>query len=946
VCRRFLVLALSVPLLWPAAVRGQALLDPAGPIPNDPAVTVGTLGNGLSYYIRANDLPETRAELRLVIRAGAMQEEDDERGLAHFLEHMAFNGTRNFPPSELVDYLESIGMQFGSDLNASTSFDETIYQLQVPTDDPEILQTAFQILEDWAHGIIFDGEQIEEERGVIVEEWRLRQGVGSRIADQQIPVMFHGSRYAERIPIGELDQIQSFTRDDFLDFYRRWYRPDLMAVIAVGDFDVAGVEALIRQHFEGIATRPEPVASVSTDIPIHPETLFVLSSDPEATSTGVEVDLKRAARKYRTIAERRESLVPAYHRSLLNQRLAELSLRPGAAFLGASTGAPALGRESTLDAMGAAVDNGRVLDGLEAVLREAKRVLDHGFTEAELAREKIKQLRLLERAFAERENRYSGSFVGELMSHFLNGTPFPSLEWEVEVFRSLVPTLSLSEVNRAAPNWFREEGRVILVTSPEREDAPLPSEAELRDVFERVGVESLDPWEEESLDAPLVGVQPTPGRIVSEDRIEDLDVTVWELSNGVRVFVKPTDFREDQVLMGSYSPGGTSLLSDDDFLTVGSVVALIPAGGLGEFTQVDLGKKLAGTAASAAPSVSSTSESVGGSASPQDLETLLQLTYLRFTAPRKDPEIFEVFKDQARTGLENRGASPISDFSDTLTAVMTQNHPRSRVPTPADIDRLDLDRAYDFYLDRFGDAGDFTFAFVGTIDLDELRPLVETWLGGLPSAGRVEAPRDTGVDPPSGVIEKIVRRGLEPTAQTQIIFAGPTEYTREGAAAVSFLGSALEVKLRERLREDLGGTYGVSASGGLTDEPDDEYQLSISFGSDPDRVDELVAAIFEEIDALRAGADISQEVANRKEAARRSHETSIETNNYWVSGLLRTDRLGRDPHELLAIELTESITEEMVIEAANRYLTPDRFVRVTLLPEVGVREAGGSGGRR
>ena len=923
--------------------RTGALRDP---MPVGPGVTVGQLENGLQYYIRENSEPANRAEFSLVVKVGSVVEDGDQLGLAHFLEHMAFNGTENFEKQELIDFMESIGMRMGADLNAGTSFDETRYMLQIPTDSPEVMANTFQILEDWAHGLTLDPEEIDKERGVIIEEWRLRRGAAARIQDEQFPVLLRDSRYAERSPIGTVESLETFEHEALRRFYRDWYRPDLMAVIAVGDFDRAEVETLLIEHFEGISAPENPRERIEYSVPDHDETLFTIATDEELTSTSVAVYHMLALDEQETIGGYRQQLVEGLYNGMLNLRLGEIARNPNPPFLGAGSSKGSLVRSKGAYLLSANVPEDGIERGLEVVFTEAERVARFGFTAAELERQKIDVLRGIERAYTDRANRGSASYAAEYSRAFLDDEPIPGIEYEFELYKRFIPEITLTEVNQIGSEWIRPQNRVVVVTGPEKEDLDMPSEEALLAVLTGVADMEITAYEETVIDQPLLAEIPEGSTVVGTREFAE-DIVEWELGNGVRVALKPTDFREDQVLFQGFSPGGTSLASDEEWIPASSATVLLQGGGLGPFNTTDLRRVLTGKVASARPFISSFEEGVTGSGSPQDLETMFQLIYMTFTAPRADPEYFEVFNTRNRTSLQNRDASPAVAFNDAINRIMTQDALRSRPVTVETLDHTDLDGSLAFYQDRFEDASDFTFIFVGNIDLDVMRPLVERYLGGLPSTNRVETWRDLGERPPRGVIEEIVRKGLEPQSQTRLFFTGSIDYgDRSQRLGIAVMTSVLETRLREVLREELGGTYSVSVGSSFSWRPAGQYRLSISFGSDPERADELLAAVYEEIDRLKSSPPDEAEVNDVLEAQRRAWETNQESNSWWLSVLdgryryLLDQSDGRYPSGDVLLETLptygadlDALTPPRIQELARRYFDQDNRVRVTLLPE-------------
>lgn len=928
----------------PERLTGQALADTANAftadlaeiLPIDPAVTVGQLENGLRYFIRANGRPEQRAELRLVVNAGSVLEDGDQLGLAHFLEHMAFNGTEHFEKQELIDYLQFVGMRFGADVNAYTGFDETVYMLTIPTDSAEIVETAFQILEDWAHGIAFDSVEVEKERGVVLEEWRLGQGAWSRVRDQQFPVLFQGSLYAERLPIGDPEVLETFDHAVLKRFYSDWYRPDLMAVVAVGDFDTAWIEELIHRHFAGIegpeVERPRP----NVPVPGHEETLFSIATDPELTLSNVTVAWKLPLSEQSTHGDYRRSFVEQAYNSMFNFRMFEITQSSeDPPFLGAGSGKGRFVRGSDVYQLGATVKDGEIERGLDRVLVEAERVERFGFTQGELDRQKADVLRSYERSYAERDKRESSRLAAEYVRVFLDGEPTPGIAYEYALARRFVPAIELDEVNQVAREWIGDENRVVLAASPEKEGVRVPDEPGLVAVFGAAQAASIEPWTEVDSDQPLLAADPTPGAVVAREEIPELGVEVWRLSNGARLILKPTDFKDDEVLFNGRSPGGTSLAPDGDYESASWAATLVSIGGVGEFSAVDLQKKLAGKAVSVGPSISELGEGISGSASPKDLETMFQLVYLYFTAPRRDDTAVSAFRSRMGSVLANRGADPEAVYGDTVGAVLAQYHPRYLPPTAEMLDRIDLDVALDFYRERFADAGDFTFTLVGAFDVEEVLPLVERYLAALPSSGREETWRDVGVEPPAGVVKRVVRKGLEPKGRQTLIFTGEFDFDRENRYVLQSMTEVLRNMLREILREDMGGTYGVGAYGSGSREPRERYSVRIAFGADPERLDELTEATFGAIDSLAVHGASDDNLAKVRETQRRQRETDLRENGFWMSVLNVYDQNDEDLRLILDYDrLVNGLTAEAIGEAAALYFDLDNYVEVKLVPEV------------
>ncbi len=941
--RRVLTLFVVLPVLLYAcaSTSQQAALEataenPADPhLPIDPLVTVGQLDNGLRYVIRKNQKPENRVELRLVVNVGSVLEDENQRGLAHFAEHMAFNGTKNFAKQELVDYLERIGMRFGPDLNAYTSFDETVYMLTVPTDSTEVVETAFQILEDWAHQISFDPEEIDKERGVVIEEWRLRRGAQQRMLDEQLPIILKDSRYAVRLPIGQKAVLDTFQHETLRRFYRTWYRPDLMGFVAVGDMEPAEIETLVQEYFARIPATASPRERTVFPVPDHEETLFAIATDQEATFNSVSIYYKTAVRPQGTMSTYRRALIEALYHQMFNQRLHELTKRPEPPFLGAYSGQGRWLRSKEFFILGAGVQNNGFDAGLEALLIEAARVRKHGFTASELAREKKEMLRGMEQTYRERDKQQSGGLAAKYVSHLLTDEAIPGIAKQYELYQKLVPGIALAEVNALASEWTSEKNRVIAVQAPEQEGIAVPSQQDLLAIFTEVAQQEIAPYADEVSDEPLVAHVPAPAEIVERSEIPEIGATWWTLANGIRVCLKPTDFKNDEILFRAYSPGGHSLVPDADYVAASTATAVVSEGGVGPFNKIELEKKLAGKVVRVSPWISSLREGISGSASPADVHTMFELIYAFFTAPRPDSTAFQAYRTRMKGSIENRSARPETAFGDTIAVTMAQYHHRARPWSLELLDEMDLAASMAAYQDRFADASDFSFFLVGNFTLEAMEPLVRTYLGGLPTTGREETWRDVGLEAPAGVIDKAVYRGIEPKSQSQMIFTGPFAYDGwKNNLELRAMTDVLQIKLREVLREDLGGTYGVWVSSNSSHYPDEEYRISISFGSDPERVEELTQVIFEQIDSLKTVGTTDLYVDKVKEMHKRQRELDLKENSFWVGSLEYLDFNGVDPRLLIQYPaLVDSLTGDAVQQAAQQYFNMDRYVRVVLYPE-------------
>jgi zinc protease len=940
---RFQVACIAVALLCAlGAIEARQSAPPAAAtaaldqqLPLDSTIRSGRFANGLKYFIRTTKRPEKRAELRLVVDVGSTVEESDQLGLAHFVEHMAFNGTTHFPKQQIVSFLESLGMRFGPSINASTSFDETIYMLQVPTEKPEVLDRSFLILEDWAQAQTFDPVEIDKERGVIKEEWRIRRGAGARLQDKQLPVLLKGSRYADRIPIGTTDVIDNFKHERLIQFYKDWYRPDLMTVIAAGDFDPAAVEKMIKAHFEPIPAAKSPKARPAFPVPDHPGTLYAIATDPEMPTASIAVYSKFDARDQKTVGSYRQQIVERLFSAMLGARFSELAQKPDAPFVGASGGRSRFLGDQEVSTLSAAVKGDAIEKALDVLFTESERVARFGFTPGELERVKTNIMTSLDRALTEKENTPAASIANELVRHVTTDEPVPGIAYEHALHKRFLPSITLEEVNALAKAWVPDHNRVITVSAPEKAGFKVPSQAELAAVMTAAVARKDITAYVDTVDAsPLLDPVPKVGAIVRTATKESFGITEWELSNGVKVVLKPTDFREDEIVFRAASYGGSSLASDADFVPASSASAVLSVGGIGKLSAVEMRKKMTGKTASATAAIGLYEESLAGGASKKDLETMFQLIHLRFTQPRPDPQAFSTMQSTMRSMLAQQRANPSFLFAEALTSALRGDHPRTKQVTMETVSSLDLDKSLAFYKDRFADASDFTFVFVGSFDIATMKPLVERYLASLPSTGRKETWKDVGIRYSKGVIDKRVDKGLEPQSRAAVFFTGTFESSQEQRIAIRGLSEVLQARLQQALRENLGGTYGVSVGAAYGQIPVPEYSVSINFSCAPDRTEELLKEAMSQVERLTANGPTEKEISDTREKLLRDQETGTKQNGYWVTQLLLRYQTGEPVDTLFSMpELYKAITPKMIHDAAKRYLNPANRVTVTLFPE-------------
>ena len=934
--KRILQILILLVAVCPAIVS-QTTPPLSQAMPVDPKITMGKFPNGLRYYILANKKPEKRAELRLVVKAGSTLEEDDQRGLAHFVEHMAFNGTKNFPKHDLVAFIESLGMRFGADANAYTSFDETVYMLQVPTDKPEALDRAFQVLEDWAHNVTFDPAEIEKERGVVLEEWRGNRGAGMRTTEKLFPIVFKGSRYAERMPIGTPEIIQTGKAARIVQFYKDWYRPDLMAVVAVGDFDKAAIEKLISNHFASLPAATNPRPRPTFDVPDRPDTAFAIITDKETANTSVEVNTILPSEEEGTVGVYRQKTVDRLFSGMLNERFSEITQKPDAPFLFGFTGRGSfLARNKDIAFLSAVVKEDGVERGLRALLTEAERVARFGFTETELARQKTNILRAYEQYLIEKDNTQSSDKAAEYIRNFLQGETLPSAEDEYELHKRFLPGITLAEINKIAREWFpaSTKNRLVVLTAPQKAGVTIPDEAKLAAIMKEPPPTDLKAYVDTVGTTTLLETLPSPGKVTNVSTNEKAGLTIWELSNGAKVVLKPTTFKADEILFRASSPGGTSVASDADYVPADTAAQVITAGGVGKFNVIELGKMLTGKVASANVHIGELEEGISGNSSRKDLETMFQLIYLRFTQPRADAEAFAVLASQTKTLLANQSVVPEIALFDELIKATFQNHLRRQRPTAATVDQWNLEKSLAFYKDRFADASNFTFFFVGSFDEAMIKPLIERYIASLPSLKRKESWKDIGVKTPTTVIERRVEKGIEPKSLSMILIHGSMVFDQQRRTVFHAMAQILEMRLLQSLREELGGTYSVSVIDSNAKYPKPEYSIGIRFGSSPDRTEDLIKRVFQEIEKFKTEGPTVKELTDEKEALLREFETNSQKNGYLLNQIATRYTYGEDPAIIWnSPEIYKKLDAAAIKEAAKTYLNTSAYVRVSLFPE-------------
>jgi zinc protease len=924
-------------LLLVLSIQVTAQFDLKTPIPKDPKVRIGKLANGLTYYIHQNPKPEKKVELRLVVNTGSVLEDPDQRGLAHFMEHMNFNGTTNFKKNELVDYLQNIGVKFGADLNAYTGFDETVYILPIPSDDPKKLEQGFLVLEDWAFNNLLDKSEIEKERGVVLEESRLSQGSQERMSRQYFPKLFNGSIYGERLPIGKDSVLQHFKYATLERFYRQWYRPNLMAVVVVGDIDPAVAEQKIKAHFSKYknpaSAKPRP-AIIPIKTWTKPEAMVV--TDEEATNTVLQMyNFVKPAKQIKTWGDLRQSTVEGLVSSLINQRLQELTQSANAPFMFASTGMNQFLRGYQAFTSFAVLGENTADEAIQALIAETERARQFGFLAAELERAKANLLNGAERQFKERDKSESGQIVWQYVNHYLQQTPIPGAENRFKFLQHVLPTITLDEVNSIAKKMPAPTNAFTLITAPEKMKDKLPTSEALLQSVVAATTKPLTAYEEKAVASALMDAVPTAGSVVNEKKNEKLGTTDFVLSNGITVTIKPTTFKNDQVQMDAWRWGGTHKFGLADKENASQAATIVREMGIRDMAPTDLKKFLAGKSVTVMPYMNDHEEGIEGTTSVKDFETFLQLTHLYFTQPRKDEGLFNAYVKKQKGMLQYLKQDPELFYQDTLMKIVYKNNPwMQMLPTEADMAKLDLEKAYAIYRQVFGNAHGMHFTFVGNLDPATAKPLLEKYLGSLPATTMEPMYKDHLVRPVSGVVEANIKKGKEKQSFITLMFTGETTYTREDAMALRALLDALNIKVVEKLREEMSGIYGGGFSGSIERRPYTHYTITASVPCGPENVEKLTAALMDLIKTAQEKGVDPKDLQKVKETWKKQYQTGIQTNDFWLSQLSNAWINRENPEAVLDYEQrVDALTGEAVQKAAQKFLNMNNYVKAVLYPE-------------
>jgi len=925
-------------LLFTLACTALLAAAPDTIVPLDPAVRTGKLPNGLTYYIRKNAKPEKRVELRLAVNTGSVQEDDDQVGLAHFVEHMCFNGTQHFPKNELTHYLESLGVKFGPDLNAYTSFDETVYMLTIPTDKPETLDKGIQVMSDWAHAVSFDAAEIDKERGVVVEEWRLGRGANQRMRDKYFPVLFKDSKYALRLPIGNKDSIEKSSYETIKRFYHDWYCAQNMALIVVGDIDPDQILKFIEAEFADMPAIKAPRALAKVDLPDNEKTLYSIVSDKENTHNVIGLYFKTQPHDYNTTSEYRRQLAEMLVGQMLNFRFYEIVQQANPPFLQASAhyGKIAIRTKTAFQVSAVVSDNG-FERGIVATMTEVERAQRHGFTAAELTRAKQNTMKSLEQAYNERDKTQSSSLASEFVRNFLEKEPAPGIAFDYAFAKENIEGISLAEINSLISGWVTPKNRVAIVLGVEKEGVKLPTEAELQAIDQQVAASKIEPYKEKAVVTSLMAKTPSPGTIVEEKQIAEVGVTELKFANGVRVVLKPTTFQNDEILFSASRPGGQSLFPDDYHTSAQLASSYGNVSGVADFSMIDLQKALAGKKVSAHTLVRTYFDGMSGSCAVTDCETMFQLLHLRITQPRRDEAAYQSLITRTQAMLKNQLSNPMVAFNNEVEKARFNNHPRNSdvLPTDADWATVNLDKVIEVSRRRYENAAGFTFIFVGSFTVDSIKPLLATYIGSLPGKpGAEPAWQDLGLRSVKGPVDQAFYHGTDPKSFAAISLDGPVQYSRDEAHRLWSLGNILQRIYIDKLREEMSGVYGFRISASMSQVPYPHFNFDLGLPCAPENVQKLTDAAYAEIKRIQTSGPTPEELQKEIETQRRSAEKDAKENKAWLGKLERIytnhesfTRLS-NPEELIAL-----VTAPEIQRVAKQYLNTENCLRYTLYPE-------------
>lgn len=889
---------LIITLLTTLSIALFAQESPTDKIPVDPNVRVGRLDNGLTYYIRHNELPKQRAEFHIAQAVGAILEEDHQNGLAHFLEHMAFNGTEHFPGKGIINYFESIGVNFGGNINAYTSLDETVYRLSdVPTIREGIIDSALLVMHDWSHSLLLEGDEIDAERGVILEEWRTGATAERRMWKEMNPKIYPGSQYAKRDVIGDTAVILNFDYQALRDYYHKWYGPDLQAIVVVGDIDVDKIEQKIKTLWADVPARENrgerPIYSIDDNV----EPIVAIVKDEEAQLTRIRIDFKQNQLPEQlkgTIADYMQDVYNTAIANIINMRFNELAQKPDASFIGGGCGYGEIVKQKDAFITLVVSKEGKEKDALNDLLYQIEKMRRYGVTESELELAKSEILTSYEKSFNERNATRNITLTREYIRNFLDGEPIPGIEWEYEFVKQILPLLSTEQIGKLLQSYIHENNVIVSISAPDKSTVALPTESEIRSLLAAAPTMEVAAPVAEVFDATLVKKAPKQGKIKKTTTNNELGTTEWTLCNGIRVIVKPTDFKQDEILLEGYSFGGLSTVTDpNDLPSASQADGIITMAGVGDFNSIQLQKALSGKHVSVSPSINGYSETIGGSSSVKDFETMLQLVYLYFTQPRRDEESFNTLMSLMETSLKNKDTNHKAVFRDSVSAMSTNHSPRNIIWNEQTLSQVNLDKAYKFYCERFADPADFTFTIVGNINPadKQTQKLVAKWLGGLKTGKckkHKEEANDTGVRAPLGIQRNYFDRKMQiHTASNRIQFTSyDVPYTLANDLNMEMIGRILSTRYLESIREREGGSYGVGVMGACYRNPVNYAVLLMQFDTDPQKQERLIQIIHQEVQTIINDGPLQSDLQKEKESMLKDFQEDLEKNSFWQNTIL------------------------------------------------------------
>lgn len=908
-------------------------------IPVDSKVTIGKLPNGLTYYIRPNNKPEKKVELRLVVNAGSILETDKQQGLAHFMEHMNFNGTKSYPKNKLVDFLQSLGIEFGADLNAYTSFDETVYILPIPTDKPGNLESGFQVIGDWAHAALLESSDIDEERGVVLEESRGRKGAQDRMMQKWLPEVLAGSKYANRLPIGKDDILKNFKYEEIRSFYKEWYRPNLMAVAVVGDVTVAEAEAMIKKYFGNIKNPANAPERKTFDVkPFAGQKTMVLT-DKEATNTMFQMMFSaKKDNKEVVVKDYRENMLESLFAQILNSRFQELSRSanpPFAAAYGYAGGGFARGYEN-FNLI--AIPTTDVAASINAAIAEIVKVQEFGFNTSELELAKKQMLSGMEKSYNERNTTESGRIIDEYVRNFLEQEPIPGIEQEYKYYQELVPGITIEEVNAVAKKWLNKaetENYFAMVMAPEAKQAELPTDVELKTLINTAMTQKVTANAEKVVAENLLEKQPVAGKITGETKDAELGTTTYTLSNGVKVTVKKTDFKSDEIKMTAVKKGGSNNYGAADRSNVKFLPEVIEAMGYGQFTPTALTDALAGKNVGLVPQFGEISAELSGNSSVKDFASLMELTYLQMTQPRVDADLYNAFNSTMKMQLQYMSANPQVAFIDTLIKTVYNNSPLRpiQIPTTEDVSKIDMNRVVEIYKNEFSNADGFHFFIVGNVDEAALKPLMEKYIASLPAKGTTPDFKDNGLRTFTGKKQLHFKKGSEPQSLVITGYMGEIPFSEDLAIQADMIGQILTIKVLEEIREKMGAMYSGGVNGSVEQYPYAHYSFMGQFPCGPENVDAILKQAAQEVADIKANGPDAKNLDKVKLAMIEKRKESIKTNEYWAAKLEQLTMWNRSKQRFFDFEkIVNGVTVNDIKASANKMLTDKNVLEAVLYP--------------